>query len=620
MICEKWEGLTVDGRFPLLEWLSGWADRCVFLTVRQGTQKANIKLIMAGGAEAGAHLARWESARALSHPSLVQMMETGRYTIDGSDVVFVLTEKTESILSGIIPRKALDAATVKEILGPVVDALAFLHGKGLAHGCVKPSRIVQVGDEWKLVSDEMLDADEVVNPRRDLDTYDAPELTTGKLTPAADLWSLGIIVIEAFAQRTPVWDRGANGDLGVPDFIPEPFRGIARDCLRWDPEKRLSISDVKSRLASVKAAPVQAKPTVSAEEKKPEPEAIKPEPEKPQPHDEPAKPLPPATASPFEPVADSAADERHAPPLEERWKDAYPGVPERESTAPRSLFGDEEPAELTPRSRLFANLEEDEEPEGRSWTSVIIVFLLIAAGAAGVYYRTEIRDAVEQRIGSTPSQNQPSEQTQTPQPSSPAQSATQPANPTQPPMQVTTPNPSEAQPQSQTAPPENSGAAAAEPGASNPSSSQTNPVPPATSPAPKQESQAAEPGSEQQPATKPTIKARDRAARPQEAPVENGKGAVVKRVMPSVAPGASRGMRGPVDVEVRVLVDEDGRVSDVEYLTQSPGNYFARIAHDAARSWRFRAPVNDGVAKASQWILLFRFGRGHTDVTATEVR
>jgi protein TonB len=621
MICEGWEGLTVDGRFPLLEWLRGWADRCVFLTVRKGTQKANIKLVIAGGAEAEALLARWESAKALAHASLVQMMETGRYKINGADVVFVLTEKTDAILSGIIPRRALDAGRMKAILGPVVDALAFLHEKGMAHGCVKPSRIVQVGNQWKLVSDEIVGADVFANKTRELDTFDAPELTAGRLTPASDLWSLGIIIIEAFAQRTPVWDRTANGDLGVPNFIPEPFRGIARDCLRWEREKRISISEMKTRLANVKAVAVDEpakvnepgpiEPVVAEQVKQPaEPAAINQGGAKLDVKEEPAN-SPEGAAGPlFAAVAATSSVERHTAPVEESWKDSLTSPPEQESVAPRSLFGQEEPAELTPRSRMFASIEE-REPEGRSWTSVIVVLVLIAAGAAGVHYRTEIRTAVESRMGSATSRNQPS-QTQTPQAESPAQSSTQPVSPSQPPPQT----------QSQATPPGDSSAAPGEPATQKPPAPEAKSTPPATEPAPKEEAlpSVSKSGAAQQPATEaPKHEAQPKQA--EQAPrAANGKGAVLNRVMPNVAPGASQGMRGPVEVELRVSVDENGRVSNAEYLTKGPGNYFARVAHDAARSWKFKAPVSDGEARESEWILLFKFGRGHTDVTASEVR
>ena len=228
MICEGWEGLTVDGRFPLLEWLGGWADRCVFLTVRQSTHTANIKLIQASGFDADAHVARWEGAKTLPHPCLVEMMETGRYRLNDTDVAYVVTEKAETFLSAIVPRKALDPAKVAEILLPVVDALAFVHENGFVHGSVKPSSIALIDDEWKLSSDEMGRAGEPLKLNRELDTYDAPELGSGTFTPAADMWSLGMIIVEACSQRTPVWNRDVPGVIGkVGTILGEESINIA---------------------------------------------------------------------------------------------------------------------------------------------------------------------------------------------------------------------------------------------------------------------------------------------------------------------------------------------------------------------------------------------------------
>src|SRR3569832_1386177 len=144
MVCEGLEGLTVDGKFPLLEWLGGWGDRCVFLTVGQATHKADIKLLEATGSDADTNVSRWEAAKAFPHPCLLQLMETGRYRIHEIDVAYVVTEKADTFLSGIIPQRALSAEQMKEILGPVVDALAFLHEAGFVHGSVKPSSIVLI--------------------------------------------------------------------------------------------------------------------------------------------------------------------------------------------------------------------------------------------------------------------------------------------------------------------------------------------------------------------------------------------------------------------------------------------------------------------------------------------
>jgi TonB family protein len=95
---------------------------------------------------------------------------------------------------------------------------------------------------------------------------------------------------------------------------------------------------------------------------------------------------------------------------------------------------------------------------------------------------------------------------------------------------------------------------------------------------------------------------------------------VAKRVLPNVAPGATQGMRGPVEVEVRVSVNEDGAVSSAEYVSHGPGNYFARISRQAAQSWRFSPPETDGLPQPSVWTLRFHFVRGKTEVSATEVR
>jgi len=597
MVCEKWEGLTVDGRFPLLEWLRGSTDRCVFLTVRQATQEANIKLIIASGTDADEFLANWEVAKAQPHPSLVQMMETGRSTVDGSDVVFAVTEKADTFLSGLIPRKALNADTVKEILDPIVDALSFVHDKGFTHGSVKPANIVQIGDSWKLASDEMVAAD--AKPARISDTYDAPEFTERRLTPAADMWSLGIIAIEAFAQKTPMWDRATQGDLGVPDWMPEPFREIARRCLRWEPAERISVAEFKALLAQHVASPDGTASLASA--------------------------LRPAESAPAmaEPTGTSLEiPETEEPPAQAASKAIPPPdrpvvkekIQEKVTAPPALAFEEEEPVEFTPRSRLFGNLEEGEERRSTGWIIFfgVVALVVVAAVLAVRGYWSEFWRPAETQ--NPPQASQPAPQAQTPQ----AQTEPSPS---------ASSNPGQAAPltPSQVAPGESKGATpGATPSQSPPSSAQSapstpQPPPQVQAPAERSNSSSAVPSQTEKPQA-PEQKSRE-TERDETAPrIENAKGAVVKRVLPSVAPGASESMRRPVRVEIRVFVNEAGSVANAETLTQGPGNYFARVAHQAARSWKFKAPVSGGRSRDSEWILLFHFERRSVDVIATEVR
>jgi len=585
MICEGWEGLTVDGKFPLLEWLGGWADRCVFLTVRQATHTANIKLIQASGEDAAACVARWEAAKALPHPCLVEMMETGRYRLNDTDVAYVVSEKAETFLSGIVPRKALAPAKLTEILLPVVDALAFVHEKGFVHGSVKPSSIALIDDEWKLSSDEMARPGEPLKLNRELDTYDAPELGSGTVTPAADMWSLGMIVVEACSQRTPVWNRDVAGDLGVPDWLPEPFQEIARECIRWDPAARISIARAKELLERT-VTPVT--------------ETIAPVPREAEVHRVPAaEVIAPISETPVSTLSDRVAAVRAAEPDELR-------------PAARPLF-ETATDELSPRStRLFGDIGDEEKHESRTGTVLFaLVVLLVIAAVVGIRYKDRLLPLIGKQGG--PAATQHTAQ-QTPTIEAP-QSPTGAAKTGQAPPTTT---PQSAVPENQ--PPDSATASQDQSPAPGTTTANT-PAQQTQTPAPPQTEAQSQPQPEPEEAPEHNKKNAPAKKQPPPAPrVMNAKGAVLNRVLPNVAPGAVQSMSRPVQVDVRVSVNAKGAVSSAQCVTQRRGNYWAKISQQAAEGWKFKPPVREGQAQASYWMLLFQYNRGRTDVIATELR
>ena len=58
-------------------------------------------------------------------------------------------------LAEILPRRPLAPEEVRELLLPTIDALLFLHRKGLVHGRLKPSNFMAVNDQLKLASDSI---------------------------------------------------------------------------------------------------------------------------------------------------------------------------------------------------------------------------------------------------------------------------------------------------------------------------------------------------------------------------------------------------------------------------------------------------------------------------------
>jgi len=232
----------------------------VFLTELQGhpSQKAAIKLIPTDATDAEAHIVGWAVTTTLSHPHLMCLFHTGQCEIDSAPLLYAVTEYAEEVLSQILPERPLTPTELREMLDPVLDALSYLHGKGIVHGHLKPSNIMVVDNQLKLSCDGLHLAGEPGKYSSALTVYEAPECVTEAISPAADVWSLGVTLVEALTQRPPVWDRSTQSKPIVPQSLPQPFAAITQECLRSDPERRCTLSDVKARLEPAPSLPAPA--------------------------------------------------------------------------------------------------------------------------------------------------------------------------------------------------------------------------------------------------------------------------------------------------------------------------------------------------------------------------
>ena len=208
LITGDWVGRVVDGRFALLEWLGGSLTGGVFRTELQQAipKKAAIKLIPAEGAEADAYLAAWSKTALLSHPHLMKVFRSGRYQFGTIGMVYVVTEYADEVLSQIIPERPLSTSETREMLDPVLDALIYLHEKGMVHGHVKPANVMVVEDHLKLASDSLRATGGAWHRMVQKSIYDAPEGFDDTVAAAADVWSVGATMVER-STSPPVWSR-----------------------------------------------------------------------------------------------------------------------------------------------------------------------------------------------------------------------------------------------------------------------------------------------------------------------------------------------------------------------------------------------------------------------------
>jgi len=246
----KWQGHLVNGTYRIGRYLGGSDHSGVFLTLlgQQQPLEVALKLIAAGTAASESQLRDLRTAAALAHPNLIRLLKTGQCELDGEPFLYVVMEYAEQNLAQILRSRALTEEEAREVLVPTLNALAFLHGRKLVQGQLKPTNILAVGDKLKLASDTIRPISESAAGRSALSAYDPPEYRDSGYSTAGDIWGLGMTLLEALGRRLPAGLDDGRGVVAVPpDFSPD-FRDIVVQCLSRRPFDRPKLTEIDAWL------------------------------------------------------------------------------------------------------------------------------------------------------------------------------------------------------------------------------------------------------------------------------------------------------------------------------------------------------------------------------------
>jgi TonB family protein len=254
---KQWEGQVIADAFPLQQYLGGDGDHAVFLTEygQPASQKAAIKIVLGTTEDGELQIQRWSHAAKLSHRHLVRILTVGRWQAGNIPLVYLVMEYADESLAQVIPVRPLTAEETRQMLEPAISVLAYIHSQGFVHGHVRPGNIMAVGECLKISSAGLCRTGECSPAIRD--AYSAPE---GFASPAGDVWSLGMTLVEALTQKLP--DNSPTG-VDVPETIPQPFLEIARECLRADPTTRSTFADISAHLSARLRPSARLQPTVN---------------------------------------------------------------------------------------------------------------------------------------------------------------------------------------------------------------------------------------------------------------------------------------------------------------------------------------------------------------------
>jgi serine/threonine protein kinase len=277
---KEWERRIVNGVYPLRRFLGRSNHSVVFLTecTAQNVAQAAIKILPTKPALMEVQLEHWKRVAALSHPHLVRLLDAGRCQLGGHNFLFAVMDHAEQNLAQILSGRALTPDEVRDLLPATLDTLAYLHGRNLVHGGIKPPNFLAVDDQLKLASDTIRPAGERTASTARPSVYDPPEAQNGRVSTAGDIWGLGITLIEVLTQTAPAWSRESTDSVSLPANLAPDFVDAIQRCLNRDPAQRPTIAELLTLFelappATPPPAPIETPPSAAPPAAAPPPTA-----------------------------------------------------------------------------------------------------------------------------------------------------------------------------------------------------------------------------------------------------------------------------------------------------------------------------------------------------------
>jgi serine/threonine protein kinase len=196
--------------------------------------------------------------RGIRHPHVCAVLDGGR----SDDQAFLVMELARHSLAEERPgRTPLALKARLEDFAQVVQGVAALHAAGIVHRDLKPCNVLRMPDGRLAVADFGL----AVDLRRESGAtpwvgtlgYLAPERAIAlRVTPAADVWSLGVMLYALLFDRAPTWPGTRTRlPLQVPAGPPHlrALERLSHECLCYSVEQRLrDATAVASRIDAIR--------------------------------------------------------------------------------------------------------------------------------------------------------------------------------------------------------------------------------------------------------------------------------------------------------------------------------------------------------------------------------
>lgn len=228
-------GHTLDGRYRIVQSLGEGGFGQTYIaedTRRPGNPSCVVKLLQ----PASSNPEFLEVARRLFRSEAETLEQLGHHHqiprllafFEQDQDFFLVQELIDGapLTDELVVGKKWPESQVKSLLSEVLEVLEFIHGQGVIHRDIKPENIIRRRADQKLVLVDFGSVKQVrnqglvTNPQTNITVvvgtpgYMASEQSQGKPRPNSDLYSLGIIGIQALTGRPPSqFQEDVDGEL-----------------------------------------------------------------------------------------------------------------------------------------------------------------------------------------------------------------------------------------------------------------------------------------------------------------------------------------------------------------------------------------------------------------------
>ncbi len=217
-------GTVIGGRYEIRRLIGEGGMGAVFEAQHRFTKRrVALKVLQAEYASNGEATARFlqeaQSATAINHTNIVQVLDMGVDGTDESQTVYLVLEflEGEDLAARLTALHRLSPAETFDLLLPIMNALASAHAKGIVHRDLKPANVFLARQDDGAIVPKLLDfgiskvtvgealARTSTGAILGTPYYMAPEQARGErnVDQQVDIWAMGVVLYQCLSGQLP---------------------------------------------------------------------------------------------------------------------------------------------------------------------------------------------------------------------------------------------------------------------------------------------------------------------------------------------------------------------------------------------------------------------------------